>query len=106
MVFSKQPNDFGFQKYGDIYQSHKFFYRRQFLGLNGNEWKVPKMLNGKPFYTTHAITDFALNFLAEVKVRQDSDPFFCISPTMHPTIPCMRQKWMLRNTKASMIGMD
>jgi arylsulfatase len=33
-------------------------------------------LNGKPFYTTHAITDFALDFINEANVGKDSDPFF------------------------------
>ncbi len=74
---SKQPTYFGFQKYwGHLSGATNFFTGDNSFKLNGNEWKVPKMLNGKPFYTTHAITDFALNFLAEGKVRQDSDPFF------------------------------
>jgi len=33
--------------------------------LNGEKWEVPAMLNGRPFYTTHAITDFAIEFLEE-----------------------------------------
>ena len=35
-----------------------------------------KMLNGKPFYTTHVITDFALQFLSEEDIDSDSNPFF------------------------------
>ena len=74
---SKQPTDFGFLKYwGHLSGATNFFTGDNSFRLNGKEWNVPKMLNGKPFYTTHAITDFALQFLSEGKVNNDSDPFF------------------------------
>ena len=60
---NKEPTDFGFEKYwGHLSGATNFFTGDNSFRLNGLPWKVPKMLNGKPFYTTHAITDFALSF--------------------------------------------
>ncbi|MBT7854573.1 MAG: sulfatase-like hydrolase/transferase, partial [Opitutae bacterium] len=54
---SKQPTDFGFQRYwGHLSGATNFFTGDNSFRLNGEEWKVPKTLNGRPFYTTHAIT--------------------------------------------------
>lgn len=62
----KQPTDFGFERYwGHLLGATNFFTGDDTFRLNGSEWKVPKTLNGKPFYTTHAITDFALEFMEE-----------------------------------------
>ncbi len=73
----KQPTDFGFQKYwGHLSGACNFFTGDNSFRLNGEEWTVPKNLNGHPFYTTHAITDFALDFIKEGKVGKSSDPFF------------------------------
>jgi len=61
---SQQPTDFGFQRYfGHLSGACNFFTGDNSFRLNGEAWKVPKTLNGRRFYTTHAITDFALNFL-------------------------------------------
>jgi arylsulfatase len=74
---SKQPTDFGFQRYwGHLSGATNFFTGDNTFRLNGKEWTVPKTLNGKPFYTTHAITDFALDFIREGKIGEGSDPFF------------------------------
>ena len=74
---SKQPTDFGFQRYwGHLSGACNFFTGDNSFRLNGKEWGIPKNLNGKPFYTTHAITDFALDFIAEGEVGETSDPFF------------------------------
>jgi len=74
---SKQPTDFGFQRYwGHLSGACNFFTGDNTFRLNGKEWTVPKSLNGKPFYTTHAITDFALDFIKEGKIGEGSDPFF------------------------------
>jgi arylsulfatase A-like enzyme len=74
---SKQPTDFGFQRYwGHLSGACNFFTGDNTFRLNGKEWTVPKSLNGKPFYTTHAITDFALDFIKEGKINEASDPFF------------------------------
>lgn len=63
---SKQPTDFGFERYwGHLSGATNFFVGDNTFRLNGEEWKVPETLNGKPFYTTHAITDFALDFMKE-----------------------------------------
>ena len=73
----KQPTDFGFQKYwGHLSGACNFFTGDNSFRLNGEKWTVPKNLNGQPFYTTHAITDFALDFIKEGKVGEASDPFF------------------------------
>ena len=73
----KQPTDFGFQRYwGHLSGACNFFTGDNSFRLNGEEWPVPKNLNGQPFYTTQAITDFALDFIKGGKVRKASGPFF------------------------------
>lgn len=63
---TKEPTDFGFQRYfGHLSGACNFFTGDNSFRLNGQQWKVPKTLNGRRFYTTHAITDFALEFLDE-----------------------------------------
>jgi arylsulfatase len=63
---SKQPTDFGFDRYwGHLSGATNFFTGDNSFRLNGEVWPVPETLNGRPFYTTHAITDFALDFLDE-----------------------------------------
>jgi arylsulfatase len=74
---SKEPTDFGFQKYwGHLSGACNFFRGDNSFRLNGKKWNVPSKLNGKDFYTTHAITDFALDFIDESKIGKSSDPFF------------------------------
>ena len=73
----KQPTDFGFQKYwGHLSGACNFFTGDNSFRLNGKEWAVPETIKGKSFYTTHAITDFALDFVNEGKIDNESDPFF------------------------------
>lgn len=63
---SKQPTDFGFDRYwGHLSGATNFFTGDNTFRLNGENWQVPATLNGRPFYTTHAIGDFALDFLDE-----------------------------------------
>lgn len=63
---SKQPTDFGFQRYfGHLSGACNFFTGDNTFRLNGEPFEVPKTLNGRRFYTTHAITDYALDFLDE-----------------------------------------
>ena len=72
---SKQPTDFGFQRYwGHLSGAVNFFKGDNSFRYNGEKWSVPKTLKGKPFYTTHAMTDFALEFLDEATEKED--PFF------------------------------
>ena len=72
---SKQPTDFGFERYwGHLSGATNFFVGDNSFRLNGEQWKVPNTLNGKAFYTTHAITDFALDFIDEMTAKKD-DPF-------------------------------
>ena len=73
---SKQPTDFGFQRYwGHLSGACNFFTGDNSFRLNGKNWPIPQSLNGKPFYTTHAITDFALDFIKEGEIDSSSDPF-------------------------------
>ncbi len=73
---SNQPTDFGFQRYwGHLSGACNFFTGDNTFRLDGRKWDIPKTLNGKPFYTTHAITDFALDFLKDGKIDSNSDPF-------------------------------
>ncbi len=71
---SKQPTDFGFDRYwGHLSGATNFFTGDNTFRLNGENWKVPATLNGKPFYVTHAIMDYGLEFLDQA-TRKD-DPF-------------------------------
>lgn len=71
---TKQPTDFGFDRYwGHLSGAVNFFVGDTSFRLNGEPWSVPTELNGKPFYTTHAMTDFALEFLEESQLK--SSPF-------------------------------
>jgi len=61
---NEQPTDFGFQRYwGHLSGATNFFTGDDTFRLNGEKWEVPKELNGRPFYTTYAIADFATEFL-------------------------------------------
>jgi arylsulfatase A-like enzyme len=72
---SKQPTDFGFQRYwGHLSGATNFFTGDDSFRLNGEAWPVPKTHKGRPFYTTHAITDFALDFMDEAVAAEK--PFF------------------------------
>ena len=72
---SKQPTDFGFQRYwGHLSGATNFFTGDNTFRLNGEKWTVPETLNEKPFYTTHAITDFGLDFLEEA-TKEKEKPF-------------------------------
>ncbi|MEM1157260.1 MAG: arylsulfatase [Verrucomicrobiota bacterium] len=66
----QQPTDFGFERYwGHLSGATNFFTGDDTFRYNGKVWQVPEMLNGRPFYTTHAITDFGLKFLDEMSAR-------------------------------------
>ena len=72
---SKQPTDFGFLRYwGHLSGATNFFTGDNTFRLNGDKWTVPDTLNEKPFYTTHAITDFGLDFLEEA-TKEKEKPF-------------------------------
>ena len=63
---ARQPTDYGFMRYwGHLSGATNFFVGDNSFRLNGEPWEVPATLNGRPFYTTHAVTDFALQFLDE-----------------------------------------
>jgi arylsulfatase A-like enzyme len=71
---SKQPTDFGFDRYwGHLSGATNFFMGDETFRLNGEKWEVPEMLAGKPFYTTHAISHFGKKFLNEAK--KSDQPF-------------------------------
>ncbi len=89
----KQPTDFGFQKYwGHLSGACNFFTGDNSFRLNGKEWTVPRSLKGKPFYTTHAITEFALDFIKEGKIGKESDPFFLYVAYNAPHYPLQAPK--------------
>ncbi|MEM7393366.1 MAG: sulfatase-like hydrolase/transferase, partial [Verrucomicrobiota bacterium] len=83
---SKQPTDFGFQRYwGHLSGATDFFSGDNSFRLNGETWKVPKTLNGKRFYTTHAIMDFGLDFLQDA--LKEDDPFLLYVAFTAPHYP-------------------
>ena len=64
---SGNPVDFGFDHYwGHLSGATNFFTGDGTFRLGNNPWDVPADLNGKPFYTTTAITDFAIDFIDEM----------------------------------------
>jgi arylsulfatase A-like enzyme len=69
---SKQPTDFGFQRYwGHLSGACNFFTGDNSFRYNGENYEVPKMLNGRPFYTTHAMGDFALEFIDQATAKEN-----------------------------------
>lgn len=88
---TKQPTDFGFEKYwGHLSGATNFFTGDDSFRLNGEPWSVPKTLNGRPFYTTHAITDFALEFLDEA--TKSDRPFLLYTAFNAPHYPLQAPK--------------
>jgi len=64
---SGNPVDFGFDHYwGHLSGATNFFTGDGTFRLGNKPWDVPADLNGKPFYTTTAITDFAIDFIDEM----------------------------------------
>ncbi|MBT4866871.1 MAG: arylsulfatase [Planctomycetaceae bacterium] len=83
---NQQPTDFGFDRYfGHLSGATNFFTGDDTFRLNGEKWKVPKTLNGRPFYTTHAIADFALQFLEEA--TKGKEPFLLYTAFNAPHYP-------------------
>lgn len=61
---SKQPTDFGFQRYwGHLSGACNYYRGDKTFRLNGQPWSVPE----QGFYTTVANVDHALKFLAEAR---------------------------------------
>ncbi|QDU88420.1 Arylsulfatase [Pirellulimonas nuda] len=70
-----QSTDFGFDRYfGHLSGAYNYFSGNGSFRLNGKPWSVPKTPNGKPFYTTVAKVDYALDFLAEARAAEK--PFY------------------------------
>lgn len=88
---SKQPTDFGFQRYwGHLSGATNFFTGDETFRLNGEKWEVPEELNGRPFYTTYAVTDFAIDFLDEAV--QEDKPFLLYAAYNAPHYPLQAPK--------------
>lgn len=68
---SKQPTDFGFQRYfGHLSGACSYYKGDKSFRLNGQPWQVPE----QGFYTTVAKVDHALGFLNEA--RAEKKPWF------------------------------
>lgn len=68
---SKQPTDFGFQRYfGHLSGATNYYTGDNTFRLNGQPWKVP----ADGFYSTVANVDHALRFLGEARAAQQ--PWF------------------------------
>ena len=81
-----QPTDFGFERYwGHLSGATNFFTGNDTFRLNGAPWPVPETLNGRPFYTTHAITDYAIDFMEEMAASEK--PFFLYAAFNAPHYP-------------------
>lgn len=88
---SKNPVDFGFERYwGHLSGATNFFTGDDSFRLNRDKWAVPKTHNGKPFYTTHAITDFAIDYLDEMTKKDN--PFLLYVAYNAPHYPLQAPK--------------
>ena len=88
---SDQPTDFGFDRYwGHLSGACNFFKGDDTFRYNGEQWTVPETLNGKPFYTTSAITDFALEFVEQAD--ESSKPFLLYVAYNAPHFPLQAPK--------------
>ncbi len=68
---TKQPIDFGFQRYfGHLSGACSYYHGDNSFRLDGEPWKIP----AEGFYTTVTKVDFALRFLAEA--RAEKQPWF------------------------------
>ena len=68
---TKQPTDFGFQRYfGHLSGSTNYYTGDKTFQLNGKPWSVPK----EGFYTTVANVEHAIKFLGEA--RTEKKPWF------------------------------
>jgi arylsulfatase A-like enzyme len=82
----EQPTDFGFHHYwGHLSGATNFFTGDNSFRLDGQEWKVPKRLNGRPFYTTNAITDFGIEFIEQA--TKQKKPFLLYTAFNAPHYP-------------------
>lgn len=83
---SKEPTDFGFDRYwGHLSGATNFFTGDETFRLNGKPWEVPEELNGRPFYTTYAVADFALEFIDEAAASEK--PFLLYAAFNAPHYP-------------------
>ena len=83
---SKNPVEFGFKRYwGHLSGATNFFTGDSSFRLDGQVWNVPETLNGRPFYTTHAIVDFGLEFLDQAV--ESKKPFFLYTAFNAPHYP-------------------
>lgn len=83
---NKQPTDFGFDRYwGHLSGATNFFTGDNTFRLNGTPWTVPKSHNGRPFYTTNVITDFAIEFMDEA--AKEDRPFLLYAAFNAPHYP-------------------
>lgn len=91
---NQQPTDFGFHRYwGHLSGATNFFTGDNSFRLDGDKWDVPDTLNGRPFYTTNAITDFAIEFLEE---RPKDKPFLLYTAFNAPHYPLQAPKEAIR----------
>jgi len=78
----KEPTDFGFQRYfGHLSGATDYFKGNDTFRLNGKPFQVPE----SGFYTTTAIVDHALDFLAEA--REEKKPWFLYIAPNAPHAP-------------------
>ena len=92
---NQQPTDFGFDRYwGHLSGATNFFTGDNTFRLNGEKYKVPETLNGRPFYTTYAIADFGIDFLDEAKAS--GKPFLLYAAFNAPHYPLQAPEQAVR----------
>jgi len=87
---SKQPTDFGFERYfGHLSGACSFFRGDNTFRLNGKRWQVPD----EGFYTTIAKVDFALDFIAEARNEQKPWLLYLAFNAPHAPIHPLREDY-------------
>ena len=90
---SKQPTDFGFDRYwGHLSGATNFFTGDNTFRLDGQKWEVPAAHKGKSYYNTNVVTDFAIDFLNDhttgvVDELKPRKPFFLYCAFNAPHYP-------------------
>ena len=87
---TKQPTDFGFEKYwGHLSGATNFFTGDNSFRLNGKEWSIPETLNGKPFTPHMQLLILLYNFYQKEKYKKTLTlSFICCIQRSSLSSPC------------------
>ena len=101
---SKQPTDFGFDRYwGHLSGKTDFFVGDKTFRLDGEPWEVPEKMNGRRFYvTTPTSTSPWTSWTSGGTRKRKKILSSSMSPSMRPTILCRLRRKTWRSIWAAM----